>query len=42
LTRIGIADRFGESGAPEALLEAFGLAGEPLVQALSSLVHRSG
>jgi transketolase len=42
LARIGIADRFGESGAPEALLEAFGLAGEPLVQALSSLVRRSG
>jgi transketolase len=42
LARIGIADRFGESGPPEALLEAFGLAGEPLVQALSSLVQRSG
>lgn len=42
LARIGIADRFGESGPPEALLEAFGLAGEPLVHALSRLVHRSG
>lgn len=42
LNRIGIADRFGESGAPDALLEAFGLAGEPLQQALSSLVRRSG
>ncbi len=42
LARIGIADRFGESGPPEALLEAFGLAGEPLAQALRNLVRRPG
>ena len=34
LTRIGIQDRFGESGPPEALLEAFGLAGPKLLDAL--------
>jgi len=42
LNRIGIADRFGESGPPEALLEAFGLAGEPLVQALEQTVDGRG
>jgi transketolase len=42
LNRIGIKDRFGESGPPEALLEAFGLAGEPLVQALERSVDGQG
>ena len=30
IERIGVPDRFGESGHPDALLEAFGLAGAPL------------
>ncbi len=38
LHRVGISDRFGESGHPDALMEAFGLAGTPLVNRLSSLV----
>jgi transketolase len=40
ITRIGIRDRFGESGHPDALLEAFGLAGEPLVKALQGAAER--
>ena len=35
--RIGIDDRFGESGHPQKLLEAFGLAGAPLCQRLRSI-----
>lgn len=38
LTRIGVQDRFGESGHPDALLEAFGLAGNPLTRTLLALV----
>lgn len=38
LHRIGIEDRFGESGHPDALMEAFELAGNPLVNRLSVLV----
>jgi transketolase len=40
VTRIGIQDRFGESGDPEALLEAFGLAGEPLIKRLREAILR--
>ena len=36
LERIGVPDRFGESGHPDALLEAFGLAGAPLVARLKA------
>jgi transketolase len=38
--RIGVPDRFGESGPPEALLEAFGLAGAPLIDRLRRIVRR--
>ncbi|CCN49489.1 putative Transketolase, C-terminal subunit [Vibrio nigripulchritudo MADA3029] len=38
LHRIGVQDRFGESGHPDALLEAFELAGDPLVKKLSALI----
>ncbi|WP_053239714.1 transketolase family protein [Pleomorphomonas koreensis] len=34
IERIGVPDRFGESGHPDALLEAFGLAGAPLRERL--------
>jgi transketolase len=40
IKRIGVPDRFGESGHPEALLEAFGLAGAPLVETLVGLARR--
>jgi transketolase len=40
IARIGIPDRFGESGPPEALLEAFGLAGEPLAEGLRRAARR--
>ncbi len=38
--RIGINDRFGESGAPRELLEFFGLAGEPLRKKLLSICQK--
>ncbi len=34
IERIGIPDRFGESGSPRALLEHLGLAGHPLISRL--------
>ena len=34
IERIGVPDRFGESGAPRALLEHLGLAGDPLRERL--------
>lgn len=40
--RIGINDRFGESGHPDALMESFGLAGSPLVERLTSLCTAKG
>jgi transketolase C-terminal domain/subunit len=40
LTRIGIRDRFGESGDPEALLESLGLAGESLLKRLREAAWR--
>lgn len=40
LQRIGVADRFGESGTPEELLEAFGLTAPHLVKHALELVKR--
>jgi transketolase len=40
LHRNGIEDRFGESGHPQKLLEAFGLAGAPLCERLRSIAGR--
>jgi transketolase len=43
LERIGIPDRFGESGPPRALLEHLGLAGRPLQDRLEKWAkHRKG
>jgi transketolase len=40
IERIGITDRFGESGPPRALLEYLGLAGDPLVARLRNWYQR--
>jgi transketolase len=39
LRRIGIEDRFGESGAPDELLELFGLTGKVIAQKTSNFMH---
>ncbi len=39
LYRIGIPDRFGESGPPQQLLEQFKLAGEPLIDELRRAIR---
>ncbi|HEV2412492.1 MAG TPA: transketolase C-terminal domain-containing protein [Candidatus Saccharimonadales bacterium] len=39
LQRVGIRDRFGESGQPEQLLEAFGLTGADIAKVASHLHH---
>jgi transketolase len=40
IERIGVPDCFGESGPPHALLEHFGLAGDPLASRLKQWHHR--
>jgi transketolase len=40
INRIGVPDRFGESGPPEALLESFGLSGAPLIERLKGIARR--
>jgi len=37
--RIGIEDRFGESGAPAELMEYFGLTGEKLVPQIEAFIE---
>lgn len=39
LKRIGMLDRFGESGAPEELLDQFGLTGEKIAAQAAEFVH---
>lgn len=39
LRRIGMQDRFGESGTPSELLEEFGLTGEKIAYAARSFIH---
>jgi transketolase len=40
LTRVGMVDRFGESGQPDELLEHFGLTGQHLVKRAQELLKR--
>ncbi len=40
LTRIGMKDRFGESGEPDELLEHFGLTGKHIASAARKLIER--
>ena len=40
LKRIGIQDRFGQSGAPDQLLEAYGLTAANIVGAAKTLLAR--
>jgi transketolase len=40
LKRIGVQDRWGESGEPEELLTAFGLKSKNIVQAVNKLVKK--
>lgn len=40
LNRIGIQDRFGQSGAPDQLLEAYGLTAANIVGAAKTLLAR--
>jgi transketolase len=40
IRRIGVPDRFGESGPPQALLEKFSLAGMPLIKKLKEVTKR--
>lgn len=40
LERIGIQDRFGESGEPRELLEAFGLTAPSIIQAVLKVIKR--
>lgn len=39
LLRIGINDRYGESGSPSELLEFFGLTGEKMAERIADFVH---
>jgi len=39
LRRIGMQDRFGESGTPHELLDYFGLTGEKIAQQVTQFVH---
>jgi transketolase len=41
LLRLGVDDRYGESGSPRELLEAFGLTGEHLAARVESFVRES-
>ena len=40
IKRIGINDRFGESGAPSELMEYFGLSGEKLVSTIEGFIEK--
>ena len=40
IKRIGINDRFGESGAPSELMEYFGLSGEKLVSTIEDFIEK--
>ena len=40
IKRIGINDRFGESGAPNELMEYFGLSGEKLVSTIEGFIEK--
>lgn len=40
IKRIGINDRFGESGAPNELLDYFGLTGEKMVKAIEEFIEK--
>jgi transketolase len=40
IKRIGIEDRFGESGAPSELMEYFGLTGEKLVPTIEEFIDK--
>ncbi len=40
MVRVGVEDRFGESGSPEELLDAFGLTSEHLVKAVHGVRDR--
>ena len=39
LLRLGVRDRYGESGAPREMLEAFGLTGRQLAAAIARFVR---
>lgn len=41
LKRIGMYDRFGESGAPDELLDHFGLTGEKMAHVIREFVHNT-
>lgn len=41
LKRIGMYDRFGESGAPDELLDHFGLTGEKMTPVIREFVHNT-
>lgn len=41
LSQIGIRDRYGESGAPNELLDFFGLTGEKMADAIAEFVHKT-
>jgi len=41
LKRIGMQDRYGESGAPNELLDYFGLTGEKMVDVIVEFVHNT-
>lgn len=41
LTRVGINDRFGESGAPEELFDFFGLTGEHIAKKIQKFVNET-
>ena len=41
LKRIGMQDRYGESGAPNELLDYFGLTGEKMVDVITEFVHNT-
>lgn len=40
LVRVGVRDRFGESGSPQALMEAFGLTASYLMQAVREVIKK--
>jgi transketolase len=40
IKRVGIEDRFGESGAPSELMEYFGLTGEKLVPTIEEFIDK--
>lgn len=42
ILRLGIDDRYGESGSPKELLEAFGLTGLQMAEAIAKFVREAG